>query len=104
MNMDLLRDKSWRDITEIWLAYHKSRAETLSAVIPLNQFNKFYNQSIEYPMVCILSDLKIQNRFFNKLFIFSLYCHFLVTIVDMSLYFPSFSIIKNNQHLTAQCT
>lgn len=51
MNIELLRDKSWRDVSEIWLAYHRIRDETLSAVIPLNQFEKFYNQSIKYPMV-----------------------------------------------------
>lgn len=51
MNMDLLRDKSWRDVTEIWLAYHRTRDETLSAVIPFDQFNKLYNHSIKYPMV-----------------------------------------------------
>lgn len=51
MNIELLRDKSWRDVSEIWLAYHRTRDETLSAVIPLNQFEKFYNQSIKYPMV-----------------------------------------------------
>lgn len=51
LNMDLLHEKSWRDVTEIWLAYHRTRDETLSAVIPLNQFDKFYNQSIKYPMV-----------------------------------------------------
>jgi len=51
MNIELLRDKSWRDVTEIWLAYHRTRDETLSAVIPLNQFEKFYKQSIKYPMV-----------------------------------------------------
>lgn len=51
MNMDLLRDKSWRDVTEIWLAYHRTRDETLSAVIPLDQFNKFYDRSVKYPMV-----------------------------------------------------
>ncbi|CAH1733165.1 unnamed protein product [Aphis gossypii] len=50
MNIELLRDKSWRDVSEIWLAYHRTRDETLSAVIPLNQFEKFYNQSIKYPM------------------------------------------------------
>ncbi|XP_025407828.1 ATP synthase mitochondrial F1 complex assembly factor 1 [Sipha flava] len=50
MNMELLRDKSWRDVTEIWLAYHRKRDETLSAVIPLDQFNLFYNQSTKYPM------------------------------------------------------
>jgi len=49
--MDLLHEKSWRDVTEIWLAYHRTRDETLSAVIPLNQFDKFYNLSIKYPMV-----------------------------------------------------
>jgi hypothetical protein len=49
--MELLRDKSWRDVTEIWLAYHRKRDETLSAVIPLDQFNLFYNQSTKYPMV-----------------------------------------------------
>jgi len=49
--MELLLDKSWRDVTEIWLAYHRNRDETLSAVIPLNQFDKFYNRSIKYPMV-----------------------------------------------------
>lgn len=51
MNIELLRDKSWRDVSEIWLAYHRTRDNTLSAVIPLNQFEKFYNQSIKYPMV-----------------------------------------------------
>jgi len=51
MNIELLRDKSWRDVSEIWLAYHRTRDETLSAVIPLHQFDKFYNQSIKYPMV-----------------------------------------------------
>ncbi|VVC45723.1 ATP11 [Cinara cedri] len=50
MNIDLLLNKSWRDISEIWLAYHKNRDETLSAVIPLTHFNTFYNQSIKYPM------------------------------------------------------
>jgi len=50
MNIELLCDKSWRDVSEIWLAYHRTRDETLSAVIPLNQFEKFYNQSIKYPM------------------------------------------------------
>ncbi|NP_001280347.1 ATP synthase mitochondrial F1 complex assembly factor 1 [Acyrthosiphon pisum] len=50
MNIELLRDKSWRDVSEIWLAYHRTRDETLSAVIPLNQFEEFYNQSIKYPM------------------------------------------------------
>lgn len=50
MNIELLRDKSWRDVSEIWLAYHRTRDETLSAVIPLNQFEQFYNQSIKYPM------------------------------------------------------
>ncbi|KAL5238242.1 hypothetical protein ACI65C_005652 [Semiaphis heraclei] len=50
MNIELLRDKSWRDVSEIWLAYHRTRDNTLSAVIPLNQFEKFYNQSIKYPM------------------------------------------------------
>lgn len=49
--MDLLLNKPWRDITEIWLAYHKKRDETLSAVIPLKHFNTFYDQSIKYPMV-----------------------------------------------------
>lgn len=51
LNMDLLCDKSWRDVTEIWLAYHRTRDETLSAVIPLPQFETFYNQSLKYPMV-----------------------------------------------------
>lgn len=51
MNMDLLRDQSWRDISEIWLAYHKTRDETLSAVIPISQFDQFYQKSIKYPMV-----------------------------------------------------
>lgn len=51
MNMDLLRDKSWRDVSEIWLAYHKKRNETLSAVIPLEQFKEYYSQSVKYPMV-----------------------------------------------------
>jgi len=51
MNIELLRDKSWRDVSEIWLAYHRTRDETLSAVIPLNHFQKFYSQSIKYPMV-----------------------------------------------------
>lgn len=55
MNMDLLREKSWRDVTEIWLAYHRTRDETLSAVIPLDQFNKFRLQSINYPMVPTLN-------------------------------------------------
>lgn len=51
MNLDLLRDQSWHDISEIWLAYHKTRDYTLSAAIPQAQFNKFYHQSIKYPMV-----------------------------------------------------
>lgn len=54
LNIDLLHGKSWRDVTEIWLAYHRNREETLSAVIPLNQFDQFYNQSIKYPMVFII--------------------------------------------------
>jgi len=51
MNMNLLYDKSWRDVSEIWLTYHKKRDETLSAVVPLKQFKEYYNQSIKYPMV-----------------------------------------------------
>lgn len=54
MNMDLLRDKSWRDVSELWLAYHRTRDETLSAIIPLGQFQMFHEQSIKYPMVLII--------------------------------------------------
>lgn len=103
MNMDLLRDKSWRDVTEIWLAYHRTRKETLSAVIPLNQFNSFYNQSIKYPMV-------LYYKFLNKLniyvyiYTFSLFCHFHAILVDTSSCFLSFSITKNTQHPTLQYT
>lgn len=104
MNMDLLRDKSWRDVIEIWLAYHRTRDETLSAVIPFDQFNKLYNHSIKYPMVIIIVITRICNIIFINKFIyfFSLYCHSHATIVDMSLYLPSFSIIKSIQLLTAQ--
>lgn len=54
MNMDLLRDKSWRDVSELWLAYHRTRDETLSAIIPLGQFQTFHEQSIKYPMVLVI--------------------------------------------------
>lgn len=63
MNTDLLREKSWRDVTEIWLAYHRTRDETLSAVIPLKQFNTFHLQSLNYPMVFTLNRC-ITNIFF----------------------------------------
>lgn len=80
MNMDLLLDKSWRDVSEIWLAYHRKRDETLSAVIPLNQFNKFYNQSIKYPMVQFVLIKLI------SLLSSSIKCMFLVYITTSSQY------------------
>lgn len=69
MNMDLLRDKSWRDVTEIWLAYHRTRDETLSAVIPFDQFNKLYNHSIKYPMVIIVKITSMYDTHFTIIYL-----------------------------------
>lgn len=62
MNLNLLRDQSWQDISEIWLAYHKARDYTLSAVIPQARFDKFYHQSIKYPMVLLFNNFDNLNN------------------------------------------
>ncbi len=48
VKLDLLRDKSAEEITNIWSSYHKSK-DCIYAVIPGNTYDKMFSMAQKYP-------------------------------------------------------
>lgn len=50
MKVDLLQDKTAKEIEKIWLDYHKNKDEVLVATIPADTYNLLTERSKEYPL------------------------------------------------------
>lgn len=50
MKVDLLQDKTAKEIEKIWLDYHKNKDEVLVATIPADTYNLLTKRSKEYPL------------------------------------------------------
>lgn len=50
MKLDLLQDKTAKEIENIWLEYHKHKDDVLVATIPTETYNLLTERSKEYPI------------------------------------------------------
>ena len=53
MKLDLLEDKTADEIKCIWLEYHKSKPDVISAVIPVEVFDSIVSRGKEFPTFII---------------------------------------------------
>lgn len=53
MKLDLLQDKTAKEIEHIWLEYHKQKDDVLVATIPTETYNILTDRSKEHPIFII---------------------------------------------------
>lgn len=53
MKLELLEDKSDKEIENIWLEYHKQKDDVLVATIPTETYNVLTERSKEHPIFII---------------------------------------------------
>lgn len=53
MKLDLLENKTAKEIENIWLEYHKQKDDVLVATIPAETYNLLTERSKEYPIFIV---------------------------------------------------